>query len=277
MSSATRPDSRVADTTVTACPHDGGRPPEHGLVNRVRFDLLTLESLHARIGGFIACGRSHVVHFCAADPTVLARRDLEYREVVNRGDLNVADGVPVAWALRLFGKRTERIAGSDAFSYLVDRGRAQSIRHYLFGGSPEVVLQLRSELDRRYPGIQIVGAESPPFRELSDAEVGDAAERIRSTGTDLLWIGLGAPKQDIMAQRLRAVDAAPVILCVGAAFDFLSGGKKRAPAWMQRTGLEWLHRLVCEPRRLWRRYLVGNPRFVAGVVCDLVTGRRPSQ
>lgn len=268
MSSATRPGRSASERPATACPHDGGRPPEHGLVNHVRFDLVTLEDLHARIGGFRACGRSHVVHFCAADPTVLARRDLEYREVVNRGDLNVADGMPVAWALRLFGKRTERIAGSEAFSCLADRGRAQSLRHYLFGGSPEVVRQLRSELGRRYPGIRIVGAESPPFRELSDAEVGDAAERIRSTGTDLLWIGLGAPKQDIMAQRLRAVDAAPVILCVGAAFDFLSGQKKRAPLWMQRAGLEWLHRLVREPRRLWRRYLLGNPRFVAGVLSD---------
>jgi N-acetylglucosaminyldiphosphoundecaprenol N-acetyl-beta-D-mannosaminyltransferase len=106
--------------------------------------------------------------------------------------------------------------------------------------------------------------------------VAEAAARMRAAGADAVWVGLGAPKQDLMAARLRDLDAAPTIFCVGAAFDFVAGTVKRAPRWMQRTGLEWLHRLLSEPRRLWRRYVIGNPRFVAGVVWDRLRGRTGS-
>jgi len=111
-----------------------------------------------------------------------------------------------------------------------------------------------------------------PTAKLGDNEIDDDA-RIRAARTGLLWVGLGAPKQDITAERLRRLDAAPAILCVGAAFDFLSGAKRRAPAWMQRAGLEWLHRLAHEPRRLWRRYLIGNSRFAVGVATSRLRSR----
>jgi N-acetylglucosaminyldiphosphoundecaprenol N-acetyl-beta-D-mannosaminyltransferase len=147
------------------------------------------------------------------------------------------------------------------------------LRHYLFGGTPEALEKLQAELRAEEPRIVIAGVESPPFRELSDAEVAEAAGRMRAAGADAVWVGLGAPKQDVMAARLRDVDAAAAIFCVGAAFDFVAGTVPRAPLWMQRSGLEWLHRLLSEPRRLWRRYLIGNPRFVMGVVWDRLRGR----
>jgi N-acetylglucosaminyldiphosphoundecaprenol N-acetyl-beta-D-mannosaminyltransferase len=132
---------------------------------------------------------------------------------------------------------------------------------------------LRNRLQLRYPRIELAGTESPPFRALEAWELEEAAARIGAVNTQLLWIGLGTPKQDLVADTLRDLSAAPVILCVGAAFDFLAGAKRRAPKWMQQAGLEWLHRLGSEPGRLGRRYLVGNPRFMWGVAWELLSRR----
>jgi N-acetylglucosaminyldiphosphoundecaprenol N-acetyl-beta-D-mannosaminyltransferase len=244
------------------------------VVNGVRIDEVSRPRFLEEVDRYVACGRGHIVHFCAAHPTVEARGDRRYREILNRGALNVADGLPVAWAARLSGSRTERLAGTDATAMLARWGIGRGLRHYLYGGRPEVLERLRTELERTYPGIRIVGTESPPFRRMSDGEVAESAERVRAADADVLWIGLGAPKQDLMADRLGELGAAPVILCIGAAFDFLAGTSRRAPRWMQAYGLEWLYRLVAEPRRLWRRYLIGNPRFVAGVVADRVRAAR---
>ena len=222
--------------------------------------------------GFLDCGEGHVVHFLPSDPIVRARDDPSYREVLNRGDLNVPDGMSVAWALRLRGVRTERLAGADAMRRLATWGRDRGIRHYLYGGRP-VVVEALAEWFRR-AGAEVAGTEAPPFRPTSDEELRDAAERIRAAGTDLVWVGLGTPRQDVVAGRLRDLGAAPVLLCVGAAFDFVSGARRRAPRWMQAAGLEWAFRLAAEPRRLWRRYLLGGPRFVGAVTRDLLGRRR---
>lgn len=261
--------------SITASAHRCRRTASHEplLVNRVRLDPVAPDELPGRVAAFLACGRSHVVHFVPAHPTVLARRDDAYREVLNRGALNAVDGASVALAARLHGRRAPRTTGSDALAVLPRWGREDGISHYLYGGAPAVVRRLRERLEREVPGIEIAGAESPPFRDLSDDELEDAAVRIRATGADLLWIGLGSPKQDLVAERLLELEAAPVILCVGAAFDFVAGSKRRAPRWMRSVGLEWLFRLVQEPRRLWRRYLIGNARFVADVLGDVVRAR----
>jgi N-acetylglucosaminyldiphosphoundecaprenol N-acetyl-beta-D-mannosaminyltransferase len=148
----------------------------------------------------------------------------------------------------------------------------RDVSHFFLGSTPDVLDHLTANLEEACPGIRIAGTLSPPFRPLSGEELREIAARIRETGTDALWVGLGSPKQDVVGGELRALDAAPIILCVGAAFDFVAGAKRRAPEWMRRSGLEWLHRLVSEPRRLWRRYLIGNTRFVAGLVADWVRG-----
>jgi N-acetylglucosaminyldiphosphoundecaprenol N-acetyl-beta-D-mannosaminyltransferase len=238
------------------------------VVNGVRIDPVSDEELVAALEAFLGCRRSHVVHFLAADPTVRARRDGAYREILNRGDLNVPDGAGVAWAARLAGHPARRFPGTEGMLSISRWGLRRSLSHYLYGGGPETLARCVRALERAHPGIRIVGAESPPFRPLSDPEMHAAAYRMRSAGADVVWVGLGTPKQDIEAERLRDLGAAPVIACVGAAFDFVAGTKRRAPAWMQRSGLEWLHRLASEPSRLWRRYLVGNPAFVAGVLRD---------
>jgi N-acetylglucosaminyldiphosphoundecaprenol N-acetyl-beta-D-mannosaminyltransferase len=246
------------------------------LVNGVRLDPLSPSELPTTIERLLACGRSHVIHFLPAHPTVLARRDPEYRTLLNRGDVNLVDGAAVALALRLFGCPAPRTTGSTAIQVLSASGIQAGMRHYLFGGTPEVVERLRRQLEQDHPGIEIVGAESPPFRELGLDDLVAARDRMHAAGAHLVWVGLGSPKQDRVAERLRELGAAPVLLCVGAAFDFVSGAKRRAPRLIQRVGLEWLHRLATEPRRLWRRYLIGNTLFVAAVFRDYLHQKRSS-
>jgi N-acetylglucosaminyldiphosphoundecaprenol N-acetyl-beta-D-mannosaminyltransferase len=176
----------------------------------------------------------------------------------------------VAWAARTQSASAARLSGTDSIHAIAEWGMHRGLTHFFWGGTPDTLVRLRRNLEQTHPGMRIVGAESPPFRALSDTEVEECARRIQKAGTDALWVGLGAPKQDLVAERLRKFEAAPVILCVGAAFDFVAGTKRRAPRWMQQSGLEWLHRLASEPRRLWSRYLIGNPQFVAGLVTDWV-------
>ncbi len=254
--------------------HTCARRTEGPRVNGVRIDPVTPAGLLEAVGAFLACGRSHTLHFCAAHPTVEARSDPAYREVLNGGDLNLADGSPVAWAARALGYPAVRMAGTEGMHLVAGWGLERGLGHFLYGATPETLERLSAGLERAHPGIRIVGAESPPFRPVSDEELDATAGRIRGAGADAVWIGLGAPKQDLIGARLREREAAPLLFCVGAAFDFVSGTKRRAPAWMRSLGLEWVHRLWSEPARLWRRYLVGNARFIAGVASDRLRGER---
>jgi N-acetylglucosaminyldiphosphoundecaprenol N-acetyl-beta-D-mannosaminyltransferase len=144
---------------------------------------------------------------------------------------------------------------------VLDRSDASGPTHYLLGGSPEVLAELQRAITERWPNAQVVGAESPPYRALTPTEQSAQDERIRQSGGQIVWVGLGTPKQDWEVARLAA-ELPVVAMAVGAAFDFLAGVKPQAPLWMQRTGLEWAYRLGTEPRRLGKRYLWGNPRFV---------------
>jgi N-acetylglucosaminyldiphosphoundecaprenol N-acetyl-beta-D-mannosaminyltransferase len=254
--------------------HTCRRPSQGPVVNGVRIDPVSPGDLLEITGSFLECARSHTVHFCAAHPTVEARRDPAYREVLNAGDLNVPDGAPVAWAARLQGVPARRQPGTDSLHLVVGWGVSRGLRHYLYGATNETLQAMRDRLASSYPGVKIVGTEAPPFGPIEELGLDETVARIRSSGADVVWVGLGAPKQDIVAARLRDRDAAPVIMCVGAAFDFAAGIKRRAPAWMRRLGLEWLHRLAAEPGRLWHRYLVGNTLFLAGVLADRPWRRR---
>lgn len=205
---------------------------------------------------------SRAVHFCNAYTVSLAAKNATYAEVVNRGALNLADGMPVVWVAkhRKVNGLTARVCGPDVMRACLQRGVASGTRHFLYGSTEEVLRGLVAEIERFAPGARVVGMESPPFRELSDLEVGEASARIAAANADIVWVGLGTPKQDYEVERLATAGSATVV-AIGAAFDFLAGNKKRAPQWMQRSGLEWVFRLISEPRRLWKRYLVGNVRF----------------
>ena len=215
-----------------------------------------------------AVASRHRGYLCvAATHTVMAaREDAGLAEAVRGADFTVPDGQPLVWALNLLGHRVaDRVYGPE----LMDRACARAARagqnFYLYGGRNQGALaQLARVLRLRHAGLQIVGGHVPPFRELTDAEEEAVAADIRRTGADVVWVGIGVPKQEKWMARMRHRLDAPVLVGVGAAFDFHAGLIPQAPAWMQRLGLEWLFRLVQEPRRLWRRYLRYNPRFVLG-------------
>jgi N-acetylglucosaminyldiphosphoundecaprenol N-acetyl-beta-D-mannosaminyltransferase len=189
----------------------------------------------------------------------------EYRRITNEAAFAIPDGVPLVWAMRSFGCREQdRLHGPTLMRDIFDKGRAVHARHYLYGGSPAAVKQLREALLERYPGAEIVGAESPPFRpfaEITEVEFTATAERINAAKPHFVWIGLGAPKQEMWIYRQRdRVNG--IMLAVGAAFDIIPGRVPEAPRWMQGLGLEWLYRLSREPGRLWRRYFFYNPAFL---------------
>jgi N-acetylglucosaminyldiphosphoundecaprenol N-acetyl-beta-D-mannosaminyltransferase len=207
-------------------------------------------------------GTRLAVHFCTTHTVVLAREDARLQDALEAAGLNVADGVPLVWVGRLRGARLGRVCGLDLMPALVDAGRRHGMRHYLYGGAPGAPERLASRLHERYPGAQIVGIESPPFRPLNEVERAETIDRLNAARPHFVWVGLGTPKQDLwLADHRDELDAA-ALLAVGAAFEIVSGARRRAPPWMQRAGLEWLFRLMLEPRRLWRRYAVANVRFV---------------
>ena len=209
------------------------------------------------------------VHLCNAYTLALADRSPAYRGLLNESGLNLADGLPVIWANRVLHRDQpapkDRVRGTDLFLDVIAAGTEQQVRHYLLGSTPEVLEALSENLRRLYPGALLAGTESPPFRELGEAEREEQVRRITESGAQIVWVGLGTPKQDFETARLaRQIPA--VFVAIGAAFDFVAGSKREAPVWMQRSGLEWTHRLMSEPRRLWRRYLFGNARFVGALI-----------
>jgi N-acetylglucosaminyldiphosphoundecaprenol N-acetyl-beta-D-mannosaminyltransferase len=197
----------------------------------------------------------HYVCVTPAHAIMDYRRDEELLAIANNSGLTTPDGMSIVWTLRLMGhKNVERVCGSDLMHQLCAFSQATGWRHYFYGGFPGVAERLVDVLRRSYPGIRIAGCFSPPFRPLLPEEDEHIVNRINDASPDIVWVGIGSPKQERwMAEHIGRVSASALI-GVGAAFDFVSGRKKRAPTWMQRAGLEWLHRLSKEPRRLWRRY-----------------------
>jgi N-acetylglucosaminyldiphosphoundecaprenol N-acetyl-beta-D-mannosaminyltransferase len=199
---------------------------------------------------------------------MVAREDAAVFDAVQRAT-TVPDGQPLVWALRALGHReASRVYGPDLMARYCERAASHTgMRMFLYGGRDDRALQkLIDALRGRFPGLDIVGAYSPPYRELTDTERDAVAEHINESGADVVWVGTGQPKQEKWMAGMRERLAAPVLVGVGAAFDFHAGIIPQAPSWMQRFGLEWVFRLAQEPRRLWRRYARYNPRFVAAFV-----------
>jgi N-acetylglucosaminyldiphosphoundecaprenol N-acetyl-beta-D-mannosaminyltransferase len=204
--------------------------------------------------GYICCATAYNVN--------LAVSDLELRRAYNGSYLTTPDGMPLVWLAREQGLDVTRVYGPDLLLAACDTGRAVGLTHYFFGGAEGVAEQLRARLTARFPGLQVVGTFTPPFRPLNAAEFETLRVDVAAKRPDIVWVGLSTPKQEkFMAAHAAALDAA-LLVGVGAAFDFHSGRVSQAPRWMQRNGLEWFHRLCTEPTRLWKRYLIHSPMFV---------------
>lgn len=207
--------------------------------------------------------RAQLFAFCNVHSVMTARRDRDVREALDAMDMATPDGMPLVWTLRRRGHPSQpRVYGPDLMELALAHGVALGWRHFFFGATDETLARLCASAEVLAPGIRIAGSYAPPYRPLTPHEEDDIVGRIDDSGANLVWVGLGMPKQELWMHRTRDRLPATNLLGVGAAFDLLSGTVPQAPDWLQDRGLEWAYRLWREPRRLWRRYLYNNPAFV---------------
>src|SRR4051794_35196428 len=228
------------------------------------------------IDAVVAAGAREYICVAAVHTVMACQEDPALRAAVEGASFTVPDGQPLVWALRALGHQLgDRVYGPELMERACARAARTGQRMYLYGGRNQGALaQLARTLRLRHPGLKIVGGYAPPFRPLTDAEQDAIAHDINRSGADVVWVGIGVPKQEKWMARMRPRLDAAVLVGVGAAFDFHAGLVPQAPATLQRFGLEWTFRLAQEPRRLWRRYLRYNPRFVSSFAQEYLRHRR---
>ncbi len=226
----------------------------------VGISAINMELALETISGWIAERKAEYIICRDVHGLILCQKDNELRRMHNDAGLVTPDGMPLVWLLRKAGyAHVSRVYGPDLMLALA---RKTGYRHYFYGGAPGIPERLANVLKRKFPSIDIAGTYSPPFRSLSAEEDEEASALIRESQPDIVWVGLGTPKQERwMASHVNRLNGA-VLIGVGAAFDFHAGTIKQAPRWLQRSGFEWLFRLIVEPRRLWRRYFIVIPLFM---------------
>lgn len=249
------------------------KPRITGKVLSANIDALSWQDAISRIQGWASRRESRYVCITNVHSVVTTGQDSAFREVVADCDMATPDGTPVAWMLRRLGySGQERINGPDLMWKYCEQASLSGESIFLYGGTPDTVAILQPKLLTAFPGLKIAGAISPPFRALTAEEDAADVECINASGAGTVWVSLGCPKQEKwMAAHRGRVNA--VMIGVGAAFDYHAGTIQRAPIWMQRNGLEWLYRLLSEPGRLWKRYLVTNTLFILGAIKQLVFAR----
>jgi N-acetylglucosaminyldiphosphoundecaprenol N-acetyl-beta-D-mannosaminyltransferase len=249
-----------------------------GSVLGAKIDALSWDVAMDRLLGWAHARESRYVTICNVHVVVSASQDAGYREVINGSDMATPDGAPVAWMLRRQGFAGQsRISGPDLMWALCERAAAEYLPVYCYGSTEATLGLLDERLRATFPGLRVM-MESPPFRALTPEEDAAAVDRINTSGAGIVFVGLGCPKQERWMAEHRGrdvLDESPlrvkaVMIGVGAAFDFHAGTVQRAPAWMRDNGLEWLHRLLSEPGRLWKRYLVTNTLFIVGAARQLL-------
>jgi N-acetylglucosaminyldiphosphoundecaprenol N-acetyl-beta-D-mannosaminyltransferase len=239
-------------------------------ISGINLDLTVQE-----IERWIQAGERHYVNVCTVHTVMECRNDAQLRAILNRSGLSTPDGMPLVWLSRLQGfANAGRVYGPDLMLALCERSQMTGHRHFFYGGAPGVAELLARNLRSKYPGLVVAGTYSPPFRAKALLESEEVLAKMNETRPDIVWVGLGTPKQDYWVAQHRAPLSASALVAVGAAFDFHAGLLRQAPKWMQKSGLEWLFRLTQEPRRLAFRYLVYNPLFIYLVALQIAGIRR---
>lgn len=245
----------------------------HANILGVNVSAVNMASCIDTIDGWIRSRNGSYVCITGVHGVIESQTDDNLRSIHNAAGLVTPDGMPLVWMARWLGhKHVSRVYGPDLMARLSELSPSRGYRHFYYGGAEGLADKLKHAVQRDYPGIEIVGTITPPFRALTPEEDAAVVAEINAARPDIVWVGLSTPKQERwMADHVGKLEA-PVLIGVGAAFDFLAGTKRQAPAWMQRNGLEWFFRLVTEPRRLWRRYLSIVPRFIALAGWQIISG-----
>jgi len=215
-----------------------------------------------------------VISVCNVHSVMSARKDPDLATALEGSDITTPDGVPLVWALRWTeNPEQERVYGPTLMRRALREDDARKWRHYLYGSTEDTIVKLIGSIAEIAPEAQIVGHTAPPFRPLTEDEQRDHLDAIRESGADIVWVGLGMPKQELWMHAVRHQLPGVALVGVGAAFDFIAGNVKEAPLWMRKASLEWLYRLMKEPRRLWRRYIWNNPAYVILLARQLITAK----
>lgn len=229
----------------------------------VGISAINTEMALATLDEWIENGERHYVCVTGVHGVMESQRYPDVKRIHNQAGLVTPDGMPLVWINRLNGfSHVERVYGPDFMLAFCGHSLAKGYKHFLYGGGNGVAEKLQLALEKRIPGIRIVGTHTPPFRNLTTEEDAEEVEIINHSQPDVVWVGLSTPKQERWMAKHREKLIAPVLIGVGAAFDFNAGLKRQSPRWIQRIGLEWLFRLMTEPQRLWKRYLINNPLFI---------------
>jgi N-acetylglucosaminyldiphosphoundecaprenol N-acetyl-beta-D-mannosaminyltransferase len=246
---------------------DQSRVDEDGFprfpIGVVELSAMSLKGARDRVASWIESGKQHYVNICTADTLVQCFDQPALADIVMKAGMATTDGMPLVWMAKRCGyKEATRVYGPDLMLELCALSADRGYRHFFYGATDEVLDQLQKNLLDQYPNLTIAGVYSPPFRPLLETEKEDVSTMINAANPDIVWCGLGTPKQDYWVSEFRPKLNASALIAVGAAFNFHAGHVRQAPRWMMRSGLEWLFRLMMEPKRLWRRYVIGNPRFL---------------
>jgi N-acetylglucosaminyldiphosphoundecaprenol N-acetyl-beta-D-mannosaminyltransferase len=273
------PTPSSSDTAERAALAEAAVPPASVEVLGVPLALTDYERTIEWMDATIATRQRGYICVAAVHTVMACQEDRELRDAVLGSDLTVPDGQPLVWAMNALGHDlSSRVYGPDLMARYCERAALTGARMFLYGGRNQgALVQLALNLRTRYPGLNIVGGYAPPFRPLTGEEEDFVLDEINRSQADVVWVGIGVPKQEKWMAAMRGRLRAPVLVGVGAAFDFHAGLVSQAPRWMQSMGLEWAYRLLQEPGRLWRRYLRYNPRFVFGFLRQWLAHRRPSR
>lgn len=241
----------------------------------VKVSALDMDCAVQTADQWIRSGRCGYVCVTGVHGVMEAQRDPSLRHILNHGVMNLPDGMPLVWIGKLRGAEgMDRVFGPDFLTEICRLSVTRGYRHFLYGGDTGVAHELKTSLEQKFPGIEVAGTYTPPFRPLSDREEREVLARIQASRADVVWIGLSTPKQErfmaLFADRLHV----PLLVGVGAAFDYHTGRIRDCPTWVKRAGLQWFHRLMQDPKRLWRRYLRNNPLFIWKIVPELLRSKK---
>lgn len=240
----------------------------------VAVSAINMEQALAEIELWVSARAASYVCVCTVHGVMDCQRFDDLKRIFNSAGMVTPDGMPLVWLGRARHRDVSRVYGPDLMLAEFARSKSTGHRHFLYGGTSGTGTRLSAAMRERFPWLEIVGVLEPPFASLEELTSADTAAEINEASADVVWVGIGSPKQERWMARMRPLLNAPVLIGVGAGFDFHSGAVRQAPRWMQGAGLEWLFRLITDPRRLWRRYLIDNPWFVWALALQRIGIRR---